>query len=71
MTDHLADIKTYTANVNEAAVAAIVKYCGIALRSAKRGHSPQQTRQHPQHPHACTSAPGWWIYLVVMASAAQ
>ncbi|HET6599843.1 MAG TPA: DUF2853 family protein, partial [Burkholderiaceae bacterium] len=32
MTDYVADIKTYTANVNEAAVAAIVKYCGIALQ---------------------------------------
>ncbi|MBE0547536.1 MAG: DUF2853 family protein [Rubrivivax sp.] len=34
MTDYLADIKKHTADVNEAAVAAIVKYCGIALRSA-------------------------------------
>jgi hypothetical protein len=32
MTDYLPDIKKYTATVNEAAVAAIVKYCGIALR---------------------------------------
>jgi hypothetical protein len=32
MTDYLPDVKKYTANVNEAAVAAIVKYCGIALR---------------------------------------
>ena len=34
MTDHVADIKTYTTNVNEAAVATIVKYCGIALQRA-------------------------------------
>ena len=33
MTDYPPDIKKYTANVNEVAVAAIVmKYCGIALR---------------------------------------
>jgi Protein of unknown function (DUF2853) len=32
MTDYVPDIKKYTANVNEVAVAAIVKYCGIALR---------------------------------------
>ena len=32
MTDYVPDVKKYTANVNEAAVAAIVKYCGIALR---------------------------------------
>ena len=32
MTDYAADVRKYTANVNEAAVAAIVKYCGIALR---------------------------------------
>jgi hypothetical protein len=32
MTDYLADVKKYTANVNEAAVSAIVKYCGISLR---------------------------------------
>ena len=32
MTDYLTDIKKYTAEVNEAAVAAIVKYCGIALQ---------------------------------------
>jgi len=32
MTDYVADVKKYTANVNEAAVSAIVKYCGIALR---------------------------------------
>lgn len=31
--DYKADIAKYTANVNEAAVASIVKYCGIALRS--------------------------------------
>ncbi|HJV60703.1 MAG TPA: DUF2853 family protein [Albitalea sp.] len=34
MTEHLADIRKYTANVNEGAVAAIVKYCGIALQRA-------------------------------------
>jgi hypothetical protein len=32
MTDYLPDIKRYTATVNEAAVAAVVRYCGIALR---------------------------------------
>lgn len=32
--DYVADIRKYTADVNEAAVAAIVKYCGIALRNA-------------------------------------
>jgi len=32
MTDYVPDVKKYTATVNEAAVAAIVKYCGIALR---------------------------------------
>lgn len=34
MTDYPADIKQYSPNVNEAAVAAIVKHCGIALRNA-------------------------------------
>jgi hypothetical protein len=34
MTDYVADVRKYTAEVNEAAVAAIVKYCGIALRNA-------------------------------------
>ena len=34
MTDYVADIKHYTPNVNEAAVAAIVKYCGVALHGA-------------------------------------
>src|SRR6476646_5409628 len=34
MSDHIADVKLHTSNVNEAAVAAIVKYCGIALRNA-------------------------------------
>lgn len=33
MADYVADVGKYTAEVNEAAVAAIVKYCGIALRS--------------------------------------
>lgn len=32
MTDHVADIRKYSAEVNEAAVASIVKYCGIALQ---------------------------------------
>jgi hypothetical protein len=32
MTDYVADVRKYTANVNEAAVAAVVKYCGIALQ---------------------------------------
>ena len=30
--DYSADIKKYTSKVNEAAVATIVKYCGIALK---------------------------------------
>jgi hypothetical protein len=33
MSDYSTDIAQYTANVNEAAVTAIVKYCGIALRN--------------------------------------
>jgi Protein of unknown function (DUF2853) len=32
--DYAADIKKYTAKVNADAVAAIVKYCGIALKGA-------------------------------------
>jgi Protein of unknown function (DUF2853) len=31
--DYKVDVSKYTPNVNEAAVAAIVKYCGIALRN--------------------------------------
>jgi len=31
-TEYIADIKKYTSSVNEAAVASIVKFCGIALR---------------------------------------
>ena len=34
MTDYASDVRKYTASVNEAAVAAIVKYCGIALQKA-------------------------------------
>jgi hypothetical protein len=34
MSEYAADIAKYTSNVNEAAVSAIVKYCGIALRKA-------------------------------------
>lgn len=34
MADYVSDVRKYTANVNEAAVAAIVKHCGIALQSA-------------------------------------
>ena len=34
MTDYVADVRKHTSTVNEAAVAAIVKYCGIALRRA-------------------------------------
>jgi Protein of unknown function (DUF2853) len=33
MTDYLADIKKYVPEVNEAAVKAVVKYCGIALQN--------------------------------------
>lgn len=32
MADYIADIKKYTSSVNAAAVASIVKFCGIALR---------------------------------------
>ena len=32
--DYAADIRRYTAKVNDKAVAAIVKFCGIALRGA-------------------------------------
>jgi len=32
MSDYSADIKKYTSSVDEAAVEAIVKYCGIALK---------------------------------------
>jgi hypothetical protein len=32
MTDYVPDVQKYTSNVNTTAVAAIVKYCGIALR---------------------------------------
>ena len=31
--DYVEDVKKYASNVNEAAVAGIVKHCGIALRS--------------------------------------
>ncbi len=34
MSDYLADVQKYAPQANEAAVAAIVKYCGIALRNA-------------------------------------
>jgi hypothetical protein len=34
MDDYLADVRKFAQNVDEAAVAAIVKHCGIALRSA-------------------------------------
>jgi len=34
MTEYSTDVAKYTSNVNETAVAAIVKYCGIALRNA-------------------------------------
>jgi len=33
-TDYAADIRKYTAAVDDKAVAAIVKFCGIALRGA-------------------------------------
>ena len=33
MSDYSADVAKYSSPVNEAAVAAIVKYCGIALRN--------------------------------------
>jgi hypothetical protein len=34
MNDFVADVKKYTAEVDEAVIAGIVKYCGIALQSA-------------------------------------
>jgi hypothetical protein len=34
MSDYLADVRKHAPQANEAAVATIVKYCGIALRSA-------------------------------------
>jgi hypothetical protein len=34
MTDYLTDVRKYTMNVNEAAVAGIVKYCGPVLQRA-------------------------------------
>jgi hypothetical protein len=34
MTNHVEDIRKYTSNVDEAALATIVKYCGIALQKA-------------------------------------
>jgi len=34
MADYVVDVKAHTKDVNEAAVAAIVSYCGIALRGA-------------------------------------
>ena len=34
MTDYVAEVRKFTSEVNEGAVAAIVKYCGIALHNA-------------------------------------
>ncbi len=34
MAEYVDDVKKFSGDVNEAAVAAIVKYCGIALRNA-------------------------------------
>jgi hypothetical protein len=34
MTDYVMDVRNYSPNASEAAVAAIVKYCGIALHKA-------------------------------------
>ena len=33
MSEYLANVRSYAPNASEAAVASIVKYCGIALRS--------------------------------------
>ena len=33
MSDYLTDVRKYSPNASDAAVAAIVKYCGIALRN--------------------------------------
>ncbi len=33
MSDYASDVAKYTSNVNQAAVDAIVKYCGIALKN--------------------------------------
>lgn len=46
MSDYLADVRKYAPQADEAAVAAIVKYCGIALRNADSalvsGSDPQE-----------------------------
>jgi hypothetical protein len=46
MSDYSADVGKFSSPVNEAAVAAIVKYCGIALRNADSslvsGTDPQE-----------------------------
>lgn len=46
MSEYITDVAKYASNVNEAAVAAIVKYCGIALRNADSalvsGSDPQE-----------------------------
>ncbi len=34
MSEYLAGVRTYAPNASEAAVASIVKFCGIALRNA-------------------------------------
>ena len=45
MSDYSADVAKFTSNVNEAAVKAIVRYCGIALHnkdsSLVSGSDPQ------------------------------
>jgi len=59
MTDYVPDVKKYTATVNEAAVAAIVKYCGIALR---RPDSSTVSATDPKEmpPCAMVSRPRNW-----------
>jgi hypothetical protein len=45
MTDYVPDVQKYTSNVNAAAVATIVKYCGIALR---KPDSAKVAATHPK-----------------------
>ena len=46
--DYAADIRKYTAKINDKAVAAIVKFCGIALRRAQRASSSRINAAGPE-----------------------
>ena len=59
MTDYVPDVRKYTANVNEAAVAAIVKYCGVSLQRPDPRWCPPQT-QRSWRPCATVSRPRSW-----------